>query len=85
MDIQETVPEKPAKRSVRRHNVERLKKSRSKNETAKGATGHRALIIAKTPAICSCAACGNPRKFFNEATIQERSADCLLRHIGIEE
>jgi hypothetical protein len=24
---------------------------------------------------CSCAACGNPRKYFNEKTIQEQRAD----------
>lgn len=82
MDIQE---EAPSVRSVRRHHVERLKKARSKHETAKGVGNQKKHLMTETPTPCSCAMCGNPRKYANEATIQERSADCLLRHIGIEE
>lgn len=30
--------------------------------------------IRKTGTPCSCASCGNPRKYFNEPTIQEKRA-----------
>lgn len=40
---------------------------------------------AKTPAPCSCWACGNPRKWFKAVTIQERSWDEQSRDVFREE
>ena len=34
----------------------------------------RVGMYAKTPKICSCFLCGNPRRFIGEPTIQERRA-----------
>jgi hypothetical protein len=31
-------------------------------------------MYSKTPKVCSCFMCGNPRRFFGELTIQERRA-----------
>lgn len=31
--------------------------------------------LAHTPQNCSCYMCGNPRKYFNEKTMQEKRAD----------
>ena len=31
-------------------------------------------IVARTPAACSCYMCGNPRKHWNELTMQEKRA-----------
>jgi len=33
---------------------------------------HRVGMYSKTPNICSCFMCGNPRRFRGESTIQER-------------
>ena len=44
---------------------------------ASGPTDDPAIIgaVAHTPAACSCTMCGNPRKHFNQITMQERKAD----------
>lgn len=34
--------------------------------------------LAHSPAMCSCHMCGNPRKYFNEKTMQERRQDHAL-------
>jgi hypothetical protein len=34
----------------------------------------RVAMYSKTPKICSCFMCGNPRRFHGELTIQERRA-----------
>lgn len=41
-----------------------------------GPTDDPAIIgmVARTPAACSCLACGNPRKHWHELTIQEKRA-----------
>lgn len=69
---------KPMARALRRHHVARLKHNRrfyhgydlSENPGHIGQAVH-------TPANCSCWMCGNPRKFFGERTVQERSHDQL--------
>ena len=53
-------------RSERRHEAERLKAKRSKYR----GTG---AVMAETPKPCSCYMCGNPRKWFDKRTIQERT------------
>jgi len=51
--------------SLRRHHAERLKAKRKAN-------AHAGVAALNTPAACSCWMCGNPRKYFNQPTIQER-------------
>jgi len=74
---------KNMKRAIRRHHVKRLNKKR------KGywsgillSQEHNALrwcgMITKTPKPCSCHMCGNPRKYFNERTMQEKKSDAAL-------
>ena len=52
-------------RSNRRHETERVKANRA---------GYRCfgVSVSETPKLCSCYMCGNPRKWFNEKTIQEK-------------
>lgn len=64
-------------RSLNIHHTERLKAARvaynnvgDKSPTSVGKT-------ACKPAICSCYMCGNPRKFFNELTMQEKGIRIL--------
>lgn len=45
----------------------------------------RARRTAVTPSPCSCWCCGNPRKWFGAATIQERVADEQTRDAFREE
>jgi hypothetical protein len=64
---------KDNKRALRRHHIERLKKSRlfhwGRNLTGR----HKELGKAvNSPCSCSCCLCGNPRKWWNEKSIQER-------------
>lgn len=40
--------------------------------------------LARAPKICSCAMCGNPRKFFNSETRKETLSRLMLTE-GIEE
>lgn len=70
-------------KSLRRHHASRCKHnrkyyhgmteqslkdySRFKNRTPSRFIG----ITTKTPKCCSCAMCGNPRKYFNSLTMQE--------------
>jgi len=35
--------------------------------------------LAKTNTVCSCWMCGNPRKYFEEETVQERKLDETYR------
>lgn len=41
-------------------------------------------VYAHTPAICSCYACGNPRKHWNEKTMQEKRMDEFYKMAGSE-
>ncbi len=70
---------KEAGRAVRRHEEQRIKKNRARHQLVVGGLeqtkpSERIVgIHAHTAAPCSCWMCGNPRKFFNERTLQERS------------
>ena len=64
-------------RAQRRHHASRLKKKRAcywggQNWLTPEERIRRIGRIYRTPAPCSCAMCGNPRKFFHEDSIQER-------------
>lgn len=63
-------------RGIRRHHEERVK-SRVKSYYGGHAAGDSRSIgrIAHTRRLCSCRMCGNPRKYFRQATIQELRAD----------
>lgn len=65
--------------SENRHHENRLKKYTKKiistwfsSEPTKEQIGKNYSVHASG---CSCKACGNPRKHFNEKTIQEKKAD----------
>lgn len=62
--------EKNTKRALRRHHLNRMKAKASKvywwHEP------ERAAKWANHLAACSCYMCGNPRKWWNESTMQER-------------
>ena len=64
---------KDIKRSLRRHHVERLKKTRSTyyNGYAKNNPAELGAIV-QTATLCSCPLCGNPRKHFGIVSIQEQ-------------
>lgn len=68
---------KDPSRALRRHHRERLKQARRywrwgrEDLAVHPVQWGKAL---KTPAICSCPMCGNPRKWFGDATVQERRA-----------
>lgn len=62
------------KRAQRLLNNERIAKKRSKHQNAiEGSEKNRGMRL-HTATLCSCAMCGNPRKFTGKLTIQE------LRH-----
>ena len=65
--------------SENRHHENRLKKYTKKiistwfsSEPTKEQNGKKYYVHAYG---CSCPACGNPRKHFNDKTIQEKKAD----------
>lgn len=67
-----------SKRALRRHHRERLKENmirREKDLFKRMDWPFRittnALITVETPTRCSCYICGNPRKWYNEKTLQE--------------
>jgi hypothetical protein len=53
--------------SENRHHAARVKAKRQKHR-------FNDCVSIRTPAICSCWMCGNPRKWFGERTVQERRA-----------
>lgn len=61
---------KPAKRAIRRHHYNRLKRGRARYHG--GYAPQYAGFYANTPKPCSCYACGNPRRHFGQKTVQER-------------
>ncbi len=69
-------------RSIRRHHITRLKKKRANyrvfNWWSSCEAKRRLGLIVATPKNCSCPACGNPRKWWNQKSIQE------LKHEQIE-
>lgn len=72
---------KDSSRSLRRHHRQRIRKNRSehleKDVVYKHSYHKMASMQVNTACVCSCFMCGNPRKFFNEKTIQERSLEEL--------
>lgn len=68
--------------AIRRHHYRRLQKTRSKywfGHEEKHTPRVSGMVVA-TPQPCGRACCGNPRKYFNEKTVQERrnfQHDCL--------
>ena len=64
-----------------RRNKLRLKKERvqSYREAIFPVTGARQIgIHARSPKMCSCHMCGNPRKYWKEETYQEKRENCKL-------
>ena len=69
------------KKSLRRHHEKRIKSNRTNyvnlisnpTECIKEPTAKQIGKIACTSKNCSCYMCGNPRKFFNELTLEEKS------------
>ena len=61
-------------RSQNRHHAERVKAKRSHYQNADSIKDKDVSVgkVSCTPAMCSCCACGNPRKFFSEITLQEK-------------
>jgi hypothetical protein len=67
-----------SKRAERRHHYQRLKKKRKKELKMRGddpSERRLGYAVSVHNAGCSCSMCGNPRKFYNEKTIQERKQD----------
>lgn len=65
-------------RAERRHHRERLKKAR-RHHWGRDLSKEPHGMAVDTPTPCSCPMCGNPRKFFQEKTMQERRADEMER------
>lgn len=63
------------KRQIRRSHTKRIKNKRANyyGMTKMTAVQHGRVVNTATP--CSCWMCGNPRKFFNDVTIQEKKSD----------
>ena len=60
--------------AFRRHQESKRKawvKRTMKHNWSNGLTPARVGILAHSPALCSCYACGNPRKYFGESKINE--------------
>lgn len=63
--------------AIRRHHYKRLQKARANHWLVWGLepytlTARQRGMVVATPHPCSRACCGNPRKYFNEKTMQER-------------
>lgn len=72
-------------RAERRHHRERLKKSRRLHwgrDLAGDKRQHAQVVDTPTP--CSCFMCGNPRRYFDVKSMQERRAEELERK-GLDE
>ncbi|MGJ0516078.1 MAG: hypothetical protein ACR65O_10080 [Methylomicrobium sp.] len=65
-------------RGIRRHHLQRLKKARA-FDYAIGESRHGDSAAlgrhVNAPAKCSCWMCGNPRRYFDEKSRQERVQD----------
>lgn len=80
-ELAQTMKAKPEiqKRALRRHHAQRRKAwvrraLRHYFMERHALPARRVGMYAKTPKICSCFLCGNPRRFIGEPTIQERRA-----------
>jgi hypothetical protein len=74
-------PMKNSIRGIRRHHLQRLKKARAFDQAiGEGRQGDSAALgrHVNTPAKCSCWMCGNPRRYFDEKSRQERIQDEML-------
>lgn len=60
-----------SKRALRIHHSERIKKARERYWGRKLNDKELGMAL-NTPKTTQCACCGNPRRYFNEKTIQER-------------
>lgn len=70
-------------RSVNIHHTERLRAIRKDYSNVYDASSLLAVgRITCTPANCSCYMCGNPRKFFNEITMQEKKHKDIEKSFG---
>lgn len=58
-------------RALRRHHAARVKAARRDYWGQMQKTPHQLGMLAHTPAMCSCFACGNPRRHFGERSIAE--------------
>jgi len=76
------------KRSIRRHHIERLKNKRKYywgwpsqvsdlTKPAEEMPIEFQSFIVNTPKPHTCWMCGNPRKYFNEKTIQEKKYETI--------
>lgn len=61
---------KDSNRALRRHHTQRVKRKR-KDYWSGDLDERRLGMVAHTPKPCSCSMCGNPRKYFEEKTVQE--------------
>lgn len=62
-------------RALRRHHSQRMKK-KAIQLFPHDHQGRRRDYLT----VCSCPMCGNPRKWFNEKTMQEKRAEDAARH-----
>ena len=69
------------KRAWRRHHIVRLKAKCIRenywgygNWRNEGFTKSALGVCVNTPTVCTCYMCGNPRKYWNEVTLQEKKA-----------
>ncbi|WP_024300133.1 hypothetical protein [Methylomicrobium lacus] len=65
-------------RGIRRHHLQRLKKARvTDHAIGESRQGDSAVLgrHVNTPAKCSCWMCGNPRRYFDKKSRQERIQD----------
>lgn len=81
-------PQSAEARALRRHHLQRLKairqfyRTQGRGQDPASGTGKPLGKVLATPAPCSCALCGNPRRYFGETTLQERRSDEALRRDG---
>jgi len=65
-------------RGIRRHHLQRLKKARAFDHAIGESRQGDSVALGRhvnTPAKCSCWMCGNPRRYFDEKSRQERIQD----------
>jgi hypothetical protein len=69
-----------SKRAERRHHSKRMKEKARRFARQDGYRDPENMArLHNHLASCSCYACGNPRKHWNEPTIQERRQDAVLK------
>jgi len=71
-------PMKEIIRGIRRHHIQRLKKARAFDQAIGVSRQGDSAALGRhvnAPAKCSCWMCGNPRRYFDEKSRQERIRD----------